>query len=158
MKIVSIDPGTRNCGVCVYENGELTHFASYDLFEYVSKKQLTDYPTMARNFVDRSGLFENVDVVLIENQMQARMKMLACAWRCFFWGKSVRISPLAVHNHFKSGHGKYSKNKKAAIQLVGRFLNEKQKKMLFSNKKKDDCADSIIQLHYYLEKNKKNKL
>ena len=44
MKIVSIDPGTRNLGLAIYEDGKLTHFFdSYDLFEYVKKKKRTDY-------------------------------------------------------------------------------------------------------------------
>ena len=154
MKIVSIDTGTRNSGVCVWENGTITHFASYDLFEFVTKKELTDYPTMAKNFVDRSGLFENVDVVLVENQIQARMKMLACAWRCFFWGKSVRVSPLAVRNYFKISTSDYRKNKASSKAFVHKFLNPEQSKQLLTNKKKDDIADAVIQLYWYLKKNK----
>ena len=33
MKIVAIDPGTRNLGLAVYEDNKLIHFDSYDLFE-----------------------------------------------------------------------------------------------------------------------------
>lgn len=154
MKIVSIDPGTRNCGVCVWEDGAITHFGSYDLFGYVSGKEKTDYPTMAKNFVDRSGLFTGVDKVLIENQIQARMKMLACAWRCFFWGKSVRVSPLAVRNFFKISTSDYRKNKAASKAFVHNFLSEKQRQQLLTSKKKDDIADAIIQLFWYVKKNK----
>jgi hypothetical protein len=154
MKIVSIDPGTRNCGYAVWNNGNLTDFGSYDLFELVPKSKKTDYPLMAKAFVQKSGIFENVDVVLIENQMQARMKMLACAWRCFFWGKSVAVSPLSVRKFFKISNGDYKKNKSDSKIFVGKFLNKSQLKKLMTHKKRDDVADAVIQLFWYLKKNK----
>jgi len=154
MKIISIDPGTRNCGVCVWEDGAITHFGSYDLFDFVSKSKRTDYPLMARNFVDRTDLFDGVDMVLVEDQIQARMKMLACSWRCFFWDKSQRVSPLAVRNYFKIGHGNYKKNKASSKEFVLQFLSKSQCKELDKHRKKDDIADAVIQLFWYLKKNK----
>ena len=126
MKIVSIDIGTRNLGLAVYEDGKLTHFNCYDMFDYVKKKERTDYCLMVENFTNsHAEIFSNMDHILLENQIQARMKIIMTSFRVKYWGKSVRISPLAVHNHFRSGKGKHSKNKKAAIKLVARFLNEK---------------------------------
>lgn len=154
MKIVSIDIGTRNLGLAVWENNVLTHFNCYDLFNYISKKkERTDYTLMTYNFIQaHPDIFKDIDKLLLENQIQARMKVIMTSFRCFFYQKAVKISPLAVHNHFKSGKGKHSKNKKAAIELVAKFLNDKQMKQLKKHKKKDDCADAIIQIYYYLDK------
>ena len=155
MKIVSVDPGTRNMGLAVYENGKITHFNCYCLFDYIKKKkEKTDYALMTHNFIAaHPEIFNNVDKVLIEVQMQARMKLVCNTLRCLHWKQAVKISPLAVKNFFGSSKGKHSKNKKAAIELVAKFLNDKQMKQLKKHKKKDDCADAIIQIYYYLQKN-----
>ena len=154
MKIVSIDIGTRNLGLAIYKNGNLTNFNCYCLFDYVKKKkERTDYTLMTYNFIQaHPEIFKDMNYLLLENQIQARMKVIQTSFRCFFYKKAVKISPLAVHNHFKSGKGKHSKNKKAAIKLVERFLSGSQMAKLKKHKKKDDCADAIIQIYYYLDK------
>ena len=157
MKIVSIDIGTKNLGLAVHDNGRLTHFDCYCLFDYIkTKKEKTDYTLMTYNFIQaHPEIFKNIDKLLLENQIHARMKVIMTSFRCFFYKKAVKISPLAVHNHFKSGKGKHSKNKKAAIQLVERFLSANQVETLKKHIKKDDCADAIIQIYYYLQRGKK---
>ncbi len=154
MKIVSIDIGTRNLGLAIFKNGNLTNFNCYCLFDYVKKKkERTDYTLMTYNFIQaHTEIFKDMDYLLLENQIQSRMRVIQTSFRCFFYKKAVKISPLAVHNHFKSGKGKHSKNKKAAIKLVERFLSGSQMAKLKKHKKKDDCADAIIQIYYYLDK------
>jgi hypothetical protein len=154
MKIVSIDIGTRNLGLAVYKNGTLTHFNCYCLFDYVSKKkERTDYSLMTYNFIQaHPEIFKNMDKLLLENQMQSKMKVIQTSFRCFFYKKAVKISPLAVHNHFKSGKGKHSKNKKAAIKLVEQFLSGSQLVKLKKHPKTDDISDAIIQIYYYIQK------
>lgn len=152
MKIVSIDPGTVNCGYAVWVDGKFTSFGSYNLLEMVPKKKKTDYPFIVREFIRKTELFKDVDVVLIENQMQARMKMIACSLRCFFWGKSVMIAPQSVRRHFKISNGDYRKNKKDSKQLVHKFLTSEQSKKVQDSKKQDDIADAVIQLKFYLNK------
>lgn len=154
MKIVSIDIGTRNLGLAIYKNGNLTNFNCYCLFDYAKKKkERTDYTLLTYNFIQaHPNIFKDMDYLLLENQIQSRMRVIQTSFRCFFYKKAVKISPLAVHNHFKSGKGKHSKNKKAAIKLVERFLSGSQMEKLKKHKKKDDCADAIIQIYYYLDK------
>lgn len=153
MKIVSVDPGTRNLGIAVYENGKITHFGCYDLFQYVKKKkERTDYALMTHNFVAaHPEIFKGMDKILIEVQIQARMKLVCNTLRCLHWEKAVKMSPLAVHNFYKSGKGKHSKNKKAAIKLAERFLSGSQLEKLKKHKKRDDICDCVIQLNYYIE-------
>ena len=152
MKIVSIDPGTVNCGYAVWEDGKYTDFGSYNLLEMVPKKKRTDYPYIVKEFISKTDLFRGLDVLLIENQMQARMKMIACALRCFFWGKSVMIAPQSVRKHFKISNGNYRKNKNDSKEFVHTILNDKQGKKLLQHKKKDDVAVAVIQLQFYLNK------
>ena len=152
MRIVSIDPGTVNCGYAVWEDGKYIDFGSYNLLEMVHKKKKTDYPYIVSEFIKKTQLFHGADVVLIENQMQARMKMIACSLRCFFWGKSHMVAPLSVRKYFNISTGVYKKNKKASIELAPKYLNKEQLKIFMSHKKKDDCADAILQGLYFIKK------
>lgn len=154
MKIVSIDPGTRNLGYAVWDNGKLTDFGSLDLFKYVKKKKQTDYPFMVNVMVAAEArIFNNVDVLLIENQMQARMKMVACALRCFFWKAAVPISPKSVRSYLKISCCNYRANKKASIHYLSNILSKSDMKKVSTHKKKDDVADAVVQLYYYIKKN-----
>jgi RNase H-fold protein (predicted Holliday junction resolvase) len=153
MKVVSIDPGTKNLGFAVWEDGKFTEFGSYNILEMVQKKHRTDYSYVVKAFVEKTQLFKNADVVLVEHQMQARMKMIACSIRCFFWEKSKMISPLAVRKHFKISNGVYKKNKSDSKIFVHRLLTKQQSEEIVKSKKHDDIADALIQLQFYLEKN-----
>ena len=152
MRIVSIDPGTVNCGYAVWENGKYVDFGSYNLLEMVPKNKKTDYPFIVKTFIEKTGLFEKADVVLIENQMQARMKMIACSLRCFFWGKSVPIAPQSVQRYFKISNSNYRQNKKDSKAFVHKFLSTEQSNKVRESKKQDDISDAVIQLQYYVEK------
>lgn len=155
MKIVSIDPGTRNLGLAVYKDNKLIHFNSYDLFEYVHKKKRTDYSYVVHEFIKKSPqIFNDVDVVLIENQMKAKFKVIAHSFRCFFFDKAIKLSPLAVRKYFKISKSDYKKNKKASIMYVQKFLNTTQLKRFKAHKKKDDLSDAIIMIQYYLQTKK----
>ena len=158
MKIVSVDVGTRNLAIAIYLGNKLTFFHCYDLLSYAKKKkERTDYCLLVYNFIQsHPELFQGMDKILIENQIQRRMVVIATSLRCFFYSKAVKISPLAVHNHFKSGTGNHRQNKKAAIKLVERFVTKKQLETIRSHKKKDDISDAIIQIFYYIQKNSKN--
>ena len=154
MKIVSIDPGTRNLGYAVWNNNKLVSFGCLDLFKYVKKKKQTDYPYMVNCMVaEETRIFSNVDVLLIENQMQARMKMVACALRCFFWKAAVPISPKSVRSYLKISCCNYRANKKASVNYLSNILNKTDMEKVSTHKKKDDVADAVIQLYYYLKKN-----
>lgn len=151
MKIVSIDVGLRNFGYAIIEDNKLIDFDSICIWDLVPKDKRKDYPYIARVLVDKTNIFDGVDCVLIERQMQARMKMIACALRCFFWGKSHMVAPLSVRKYFKISTGVYKQNKKASIELAPKYLNDEQLKKFESHKKKDDCADAVLQGLYWIK-------
>lgn len=151
MRIVSIDPGTVNCGYAVWEDGKFVDFGSHNLLEMVKKSKRTDYPYIVSVFIQKTGLFKGADVVLVENQMQARMKMIACSLRCFFWNKAVMIAPQSVRRHFKISHSDYKKNKNASKEFVHKFLTAEQSKKVRATTKADDISDAVIQLQYYVK-------
>lgn len=151
MRVVSIDPGLRNFGYAIVQDGNLIAFDSICIWDLVPKKKRTDYPYIARVLVENTDIFRGADYVLIERQMQSRMKMIACALRCFFWDKSQMVAPISVRKHFKISTGVYKKNKKASIALVPKFFDEKQMKRFMAHKKKDDIADAVLMAMYYIQ-------
>jgi hypothetical protein len=154
MKIVAIDPGTRNLGLVVYENEILTHFGCYDLFDYAkNKKERTDYALLTYNFIKaHPAIFQHMDKILIEVQMQARMKIICNTFRVMHWNKAIKVSPLGVKHFFKIGKGNHRKNKKAAINFVEQFLSSSQFEKIKKHKKFDDICDCVIMIYYYLKK------
>jgi|TARA_B110000008_G_scaffold278532_2_gene322622 Holliday junction resolvasome RuvABC endonuclease subunit len=152
MRVVSIDPGLRNFGYAIVQDGNLIAFDSICIWDLVPKKKRTDYPYIARVLVENTDIFRGADYVLIERQMQSRMKMIACALRCFFWDKSQMVAPISVRKHFKISTGVYKKNKKASIALVPKFFDEKQMKRFMAHKKKDDIADAVLMAMYFIKK------
>jgi hypothetical protein len=154
MKIVAVDPGTRNLGLVVYENEKLTHFGCYDLFDYAKKKnERTDYALLTYNFIKaHPEIFNGMDKILIEVQMQSRMKLICNTLRVMHWHKAIKISPLGVKNYFKIGKGNHRKNKKAGIKFVENFLSSSQFEKIKKHTKFDDICDCVIMIHYYLKK------
>ena len=151
MRVVSIDPGLRNFGYAIIDNGSLVEFDSICIWDYVPKKKQSDYPYIARMLVEHTNIFDGAEVVLIERQMQARMKMIACALRCFFWDKSRMISPLSVRKYFGISTGVYTQNKKASKEYVLRYLSPKQTETYNACKKRDDMADAILQGMFFIK-------
>lgn len=151
-KIIAIDPGTVNLSYAIMENEEIVDFGIVNLLHLVVKKKQTDYPYMVKAWIDNTKVFDRVDKVVIENQMQARMKMVACAIRCFFFDKAIMVSPKAVRNRFNISHSDYRKNKKASISFIGPYLKGELKKRFENTKKKDDIADACIMCFFALNK------
>lgn len=153
MRIVAVDPGLRNFGYAIVDNGELVEFDSICIWDMVPKNKRKDYAYIAHCLVEKTTFFDNCDVVLIERQMQARMKLIACALRCFFWEKAYMLAPIRVKKHFKISMSDYKKNKNASILCVQKFFNSEQMKKFQKHKKKDDIADAVLMALYYYQSN-----
>ena len=111
--IISIDIGIRNLGFVKWDK-EIICMGVIDLHELYKG---TDYALMAKKLID-TGFFKGAEWILVERQMSSRMKILACSIRCFFWDKTVMISPQSVKRYFKSGTKKHSTNKKKAKEFL----------------------------------------
>tara|TARA_B100001250_G_scaffold411198_1_gene439324 strand:- start:2809 stop:3267 length:459 start_codon:yes stop_codon:yes gene_type:complete len=147
MRVLSIDPGTRNLGWCVWDTmaNTVVDFGVVDL-QKVCKG--TDYPKKIWALT-QTDFFNSADVILVERQMQSRMKMLACAIRCFYWDKTIMIAPQSVRRHFKTMMKKHSSNKKAHVAHARKFLQGTLLHKFEQHKKKDDISDAIMQVLYY---------
>jgi hypothetical protein len=153
MIIFAIDPGVRNMGYSCYDTSKRAFitFGKWDMHEGVKRVEKTKYALLTKRFCDAmSGLLKMADVILIEAQMQAKMKMVQTAVQCFYWDKSHVIGPLAVRKFFGISMSNYRLNKKTSVELAPLLIRTKKEKALMDTfKKKDDVADAIILARYW---------
>ena len=153
MIIFAVDPGVKNMGYACYDTerkGFIT-FGKFDMQTGVKTKEKTKYALLTKRFCDAmEDYLKMADVVLIEAQMQAKMKMIQTAMQCFYWDKSHVIGPLAVRKFFGISMSNYSKNKRTSVILSGQLIHSiKEKHLMSSFEKKDDVADAIILARYW---------
>ena len=147
MRILSIDVGTKNLGWALWD-GTILDVGVLDLSKYAKG---TDYAMQVRK-LSETGFFK-ADVILVEVQMRSCMKIIANSIRCFYWDKTVRIAPQSVRRHFRTITKKHSSNKKAHLALLQELdLDACIRAKIAKHKKRDDIADAIVQLEYYLTK------
>jgi len=146
MRVLSIDVGTKNLGWALWDK-KIIDVGVVDLSKYKG----TDYASQVHKLM-LTGFF-NADVILVEIQMRSCMKIIANTIRCLHWEKTIRIAPQSVRRHFHTLTKKHSSNKKAHLALIRKFdIDDTIQKKIATYKKKDDIADAIVQLQYYLDK------
>ncbi len=151
MIICAVDPAEKNFAVSVWE--EKKGFVSFKLIDV--RKIKGDMPEKVVE-LQRRGLFDACDVLLIERQMRSRFKCMAAALKVLNIEKSKMVAPQSVKRHFATGNkgkGAYRANKKSHVELARKILSGKRELVLFEKfKKKDDIADCVVMTQWYLEK------
>ena len=147
MHILSVDIGTRNFAYTVY----CTEKKTFLLFRLVDLGKMKD-PVLKMKELSDSDVFQNADVILVENQMRACMKTMATALRCFHLDKVVRVQPHSVKRFFNTSKKKHHKNKKAGVEEARKYLNASTLATFEKYKKKDDIADCILQTIWYIHR------
>lgn len=148
MIVFAVDPGVKNMGYACYDTKEnkFIAYGKFDMRNGVKRVERTKYAYLTKRFCDAfQTLLKRADIVLIEAQMQAKMKVIQTAMQCFFWEKSKIIGPLAVRRFFNISTSNYKLNKKKSIELVQTLVPEALERF----KKKDDVADAIILAKYW---------
>jgi hypothetical protein len=108
-------------------------------------------------FGNRYEKFENVDVVVIENQigpLANRMKMLQGMVMQYWIMKNAQVVCVSSVNKLKlfySGPTTYAQRKKISVSCVKKLIDLNHWKTGFeTHKKKDDLADTLLQVIWYL--------
>ena len=148
MIIFAVDPGVKNMGYACFDTKTRTFitFGKFDMREGTKRADKTKYAFLTKRFCTKfEPLLKRADIVLIEAQMQAKMKVIQTAMQCFYWEKSKVIGPLAVRRFFNISMSNYNLNKKKSIELAIKLVPGALQKF----KKKDDVADAIILAKYW---------
>jgi hypothetical protein len=174
--VFSIDPGIVNVGVCCYDYGTGEVLFADKLTLAPSLKALTNDAEITVRvfklfFDDKNSPYKKMinssKMVLIENQMKARMKIIQHVIGAFCFAGNIdykMVAPQSIKAHFNTGS--YAR-KKAGTEVKGKKNNHRENKkmgiamaeklhpQLFSKcsqAKKDDIADALLQAIWYGDK------
>ena len=174
--VVSIDVGIVNLGFCCYDysTGEVLFAERLTLAPSLKalKSDSEIIPRVFKLFFDDDNspykkMINSSRIVLIENQMKARMKIIQHVIGALCFAANVdykMVAPQSIKAHFNIGSyarkkaGKSVKGKKnnhRENKKMGIAMAEKMHPQLFakcSQSKKDDIADALLQAVWYGDK------
>lgn len=151
MRVLSVDPGLKNLGFAYIVDGKLARFGVFNAVRRVEKKHQKNYPLIVKRF-SKFKIFREADVVLVERQMNQKMRCVATALICFSWPRGVLVSPRSVKVHHGISMRNYRKNKAAAVELAPTYMSVSSRQTYRNLKhKRDDIADAVLMGFWYVE-------
>lgn len=157
--IIAIDVGIKNLGLCIFD----FHTSKVCVWENVSLVPNGRYQPMNNveyvfGLVERFGeYFKLAGRVVIERQMRCNMRIIESVLQALFYEKCTIISARSVKAHYDLSTRNYRTNKVVAVEWVTEFTEsnsaafEPAALSKFKAKKKDDLADSLLLVLYYLD-------
>ena len=158
--VVAIDVGVKNLGICVWD----FQTAKIELLSTVSLVPQGRYIPMenvsyVRSFLARfKTYFTDAKVVLVERQMRVNMRIIESVIQALYYEKCVVVSPRLIKMHYDLSTKSYKGNKDKAVEWAVEFALSNPQAFAagvtneFSlSKKKDDMADALIMVLYYLD-------
>ena len=151
MRVLAIDPGLKNLGFALVVDGKLSRFGVMDVQNNVDKKHHKNYSYLMHR-ISRSSMFRTADVVVVERQMNQKMRCIATALICFAWPRGILVSPRSVKVHHGISMKNYRKNKAIAVKRAPEYMS-KRGRARFRNlkRKQDDIADAVMMAMWYVE-------
>ena len=160
--VIAIDVGIKNLGICVYDF-RYNKIVEWDNVALVpSGRYLPSQNVMyVREFVRRyRQYFNNAFQVLIERQMRCNMRIIESVIQSLYFEACTIINARSVKAHYDLSTRNYRLNKQKAIEWVEQYI-ERNSEIFASNpmllrrfrsaRKRDDLADSLLLLLYYLD-------
>lgn len=158
--VIAIDVGIKNLGLCVFDF-ITAKFVFWDNVTLVPNGRYIPANNVqyVHQFVQRyQSFFDEASCVLVERQMRCNMRIIESVIQSLFFDKCVIISPRSVKTHYAIGTKNYRLNKQRAIEWADAFITSNHHAFTpgvtsaFSLKnKKDDLADSLLLVTYYLD-------
>ena len=158
MIAIALDIGVKNLGICAYDfvQGQVVHWENVSLVggKYIPAQNVH----YVRQFVEKHAhLFSEACVVLIERQMRCNMRIIEAVLQTLFFDRAIVIAPRCVKAHYGLSMRNYRANKAKAIEWADDFIENNPQafargvEKAFVAKKKDDLADSLLLVMYYLD-------
>jgi len=158
--VVAIDVGIKNLGICVFDFCS-TKVVEWDNVSLVPSGRYVPSNNVkyVRDFVTKyDKYFESAFQVIIERQMRCNMRIIEAVLQCMFYDRCVVVSARSVKMHYDLSTRNYKANKEAAVEWASRFVQNNASvfaegllSRFRSLKKRDDMADSLLLLMYYLD-------
>jgi hypothetical protein len=157
---IAIDVGIRNLGLCVYDFIS-TKIVYWDNIPLMTGRYIPSNNVLyVRDFVRRfRHYFDEAATVIIERQMRCNMRIIEALLQSFFYDICIIINPRSVKMHYGTSRGDYRLNKSAAVDWATLFVEKNPTAFSQSTSaafevkgaKKDDLADSLLLILYYLD-------
>jgi hypothetical protein len=155
--VISIDVGIKNLGLCIFhmQLGKVVVWTNESLVprgKQYFPRQNVEY---VRALIERyRPYFDSCFQLVVERQMRSNMRVIEAILETSYFNNCTIISPRSVKAHYGLSTRNYKMNKLVAVQWVERFLESNPDTApteLFKGAKKDDLADALIMLLYYLD-------
>jgi hypothetical protein len=158
--VIAIDVGVKNLGICVWDF-DTTKIELLSTVSLVPQGRYIPGENVAyvRNFLARfKPYFADAKVVLIERQMRVNMRIIQSVIQALYFEKCIVVSPRLVKMHYDLSTKSYKGNKAKSVEWAtefalsnpGTFATGVTNEFSLS-KKKDDMADALIMVLYYLD-------
>ena len=157
---IGIDVGIKNLGLCVFDFAT-AKFVFWNNISLCPNGRYVPANNVAyvRECVARyRNFFEDAACVLVERQMRCNMRIVEAVLQTLFFDTCIIINPRSVKIHYGIGTKNYKLNKQRAVEWVTSFVQsnacafEAGVTTAFKDgRKKDDLADSLLLVTYYLD-------
>lgn len=157
---IAIDVGIRNLGICVYDF-ITCKIVFWDNVPLMNGRYIpTNNVSYVRDFVRRfHHYFDEAACVIIERQMRCNMRIIESLLHSTFFDICTIINARSVKMHYNISKGDYRANKVAAVDWAATFVDHNPcafgvngcTSFQAKGTKKDDLADALLLLLYYLD-------
>jgi hypothetical protein len=158
--VVSIDVGVKNLGICVFDFSS-SKFVCWKNCSLVNSGRYmpSENVKYIRAFIkEHAQYLDNSVAVLIERQMRCNMRIIESVLHALYYDNCIIIQPRAVKMHYDLGTKNYRHNKEKAVNWVKEFVRANRSAFTATTvqafekaTKKDDFADALIMVLYYLD-------
>lgn len=158
--LIAVDVGIKNLGLCVFDFTQ----AKFVFWENVSlvpngRYLPADNVQYVRNLVHtHKDYFDEAAVIVVEKQMRCNMRIIEAVLQSMFFDITVIVNARSVKAHYNLGTKNYRLNKQRAVQWADQFVEHNPGAFIENvttsfrvKHKKDDLADSLLLVTYYLD-------
>ena len=157
MFVVAIDVGIKNLGLCVYDftTSKVVHWDTVSLTNgrYIPALNVQ----YVLKFVAKYAVFfEQAVTIVIERQMRCNMRIIEAILETLFYDRCRVIHARSIKAHYKLSTRNYRANKQKAVEWAEAFVNANPSAFTCADvfrqsAKRDDLADSLLLVMYYLD-------
>jgi hypothetical protein len=162
MYLIAVDVGIKNLGFIVYclKSRKVVCWERLTVSgddKYMPQNNVAYMHALVAHY---SVYFESAVKVVVEKQMRANMRIIEAILHTMFYSICDIVNAKFIKAHFNLSTPSYRQNKKAAVEFVSNFLKEPQTQVwnaeeclgkFTQSTKKDDLADAMLLLLYYLD-------
>mgnify|MGYP001482536970 CR=1 FL=1 len=156
MKILAIDPGSRNMAWVMTDGGAVTHAGRTDIFEGKPIESSKVFVRTMQFVADMMELIREADVVIVEQQFVDKKRQLSTTLitiqttiQTAAFPKVRLISPMSVKRYFNMEcQNNHQRNKQLSV-LKAQELSPKFAATLEAGTKVDDICDAFLLNMYF---------